>query len=414
MAEVDAQATPAALRARIRELEFALETLRTEQVLAEAGRCPDGLTWLLAAHGATEAAPLGDGGPPPPVAGLHSVVVPAYNAGRWLERCVRSVWNQEFPRERIELLVIDDGSRDDTVALAERLATQSPVSMHVLRHEGGRNRGVAATRALGCRRARGEFLALLDADDEFLPNRLAVADRQLAAHPEAVAVCALGRNVDEDGQPVRGRNGSFLAGDWRCLDTEFSPPFTFEQLWRATPVVNSALSLRSEAYARAGGYPAVMAHQSEDWLLVLKLSLLAPLPCAEDEVVLYRHHGAAYTVRYHKESLALGGRAELFFHLVWWMLGRRDLAERGAAFFRREYPGILAANARLFAVVREYVAQGGAAAPTPQDFEQFLARNQAELESLRRVVQAIHRETRLWRAEALALRARLSGETTQP
>ncbi len=93
--------------------------------------------------------------------------------------------------------------------------------------------------------------------------------------------------------------------------------------------------------------------------------------------------------------------------------GGYRLGQSGATFFRREYPGVLAANGRLFGVVREYIQQSGAAFPTREDFDIHLARNQAELESLRRVVQSKLHETRLWRNEALALRAQLSKSPTQ-
>src|SRR5262245_14186758 len=75
------------------------------------------------------------------VPGRVTVIIPAYNAAQFLERAVRSVWSQSVHAERIEIVVADDGSTDDTHALAVRLAAESPMRMQVLQHEGGINRG---------------------------------------------------------------------------------------------------------------------------------------------------------------------------------------------------------------------------------------------------------------------------------
>jgi glycosyltransferase involved in cell wall biosynthesis len=80
-----------------------------------------------------------------------------------------------------ELIVVDDGSTDETPALVERLAAGSVVPVHLLRQE---NRGASAARNLGIRRARGELLAFLDSDDWWLPNKLALQAAAMEAQPE--------------------------------------------------------------------------------------------------------------------------------------------------------------------------------------------------------------------------------------
>ena len=107
--------------------------------------------------------------------GRVSVVVPAYNAEAFLERAIRSVWSQTHPREQVELLIVDDGSTDGTRAAAERLQAVGPIRTCVLTHPGGVNCGVAPSRQLAVREASGEFIALLDADDAFLPERLSAS-----------------------------------------------------------------------------------------------------------------------------------------------------------------------------------------------------------------------------------------------
>jgi len=97
-----------------------------------------------------------------------SVIMPAYNAEKTLEQAVGSALRQTDPR--LEVLVIDDASADSTAAVAADLAAADP-RVRLLRQP--LNRGPAAARNRGLAAAQGEWIALLDADDEFAPERLA-------------------------------------------------------------------------------------------------------------------------------------------------------------------------------------------------------------------------------------------------
>ncbi|MBM3524533.1 MAG: glycosyltransferase, partial [Alphaproteobacteria bacterium] len=317
------------------------------------------------------------------VQGRVTVIVPAYNAEEYLEGAVRSVWSQNVEPDRIELLVVDDGSTDGTRRVAERLCAESPVRMRVLQHPYGCNRGVAPTRQRAAAEATGEFVALLDADDRFLADRLAATVAVLESDASPAAVCSLGRNVDSDGALILGHNGTEQAGDWRTLGADFKPPFTFDQLWRADPIANSSLTVRREALEQVGGFPALMGHQAEDWLLVLKLSTLSPIPCLDRELIDYTHHPGAYTQAYHAQGLREGARLEVFYHLAWWMLSAPERAEAGATFFRREYPRLVADHHRLLPLVRECYDAGVRPAAGALALGEHLQRLTRELESLR-------------------------------
>src|SRR5512138_468588 len=102
-----------------------------------------------------------------PVAPKVSVIVPAYNAAASLPGALESVLGQSL--RSIEVIVADDGSTDDTAAVAAAAADADP-RVRLLRAD--RNRGAAAARNRAMAAARGEWLALLDADDRFLPDRL--------------------------------------------------------------------------------------------------------------------------------------------------------------------------------------------------------------------------------------------------
>lgn len=96
-----------------------------------------------------------------------SVVMPAYNAANFITQTIESVLNQTFTD--FELLIIDDGSTDNTLEIAEQYA-QRDRRIQVLSHV---NQGVSATRNRGVKIAKGKLIAFLDADDIWLNDKLA-------------------------------------------------------------------------------------------------------------------------------------------------------------------------------------------------------------------------------------------------
>ena len=115
-----------------------------------------------------------------------SVVMPFLDAGQFIEEAIDSVLAQTLPG--FELLLIDDGSNDGSTAIAQRYAARVPEKVRYLEHSGHANRGKSASRNFGIAEARGRYLTFLDADDVFLPHKLAHQSELLARHPEAVMV----------------------------------------------------------------------------------------------------------------------------------------------------------------------------------------------------------------------------------
>lgn len=97
---------------------------------------------------------------------LISIIIPAYNAGETIQRACMSVFNQTYPN--LELLVIDDGSQDETGKLVKQMACDHPQ----LKYYHQENGGVCKARNTGLDHAVGEYISFLDADDEMLPNCL--------------------------------------------------------------------------------------------------------------------------------------------------------------------------------------------------------------------------------------------------
>jgi len=113
---------------------------------------------------------------------IFSVVIPCYNSGELLRDCVLSVWAQ---KAHSEVIIVDDGSTDDSYQCAKALMAEYPHQV-VLITQG--NQGAAAARNAGLRIARGKFISFLDADDRYAPGFFDAARRRLDADPALVGI----------------------------------------------------------------------------------------------------------------------------------------------------------------------------------------------------------------------------------
>lgn len=114
---------------------------------------------------------------------LISVIIPVYNAQRFLNACISSVLAQTY--ERIEVLLIDDGSTDRSGAICDTFAGQDR-RVQVI-HQG--NQGVSAARNLGIERSNGEFLCFVDADDIVHPQMLEMLAEGMLMKEKGLSVC---------------------------------------------------------------------------------------------------------------------------------------------------------------------------------------------------------------------------------
>src|SRR5690606_5350603 len=117
---------------------------------------------------------------------LVSIIIPCYNAARWLPATLESALTQTWPAT--EIIVVDDGSSDDSLAIARGFA---PRGVKVISQT---NRGASAARNRGLAEARGDFIQYLDADDLLSPRKIELQLARLASAPaDAVATCRWGR-----------------------------------------------------------------------------------------------------------------------------------------------------------------------------------------------------------------------------
>src|SRR4028118_1383709 len=139
--------------------------------------------------------------------GKASVVIPCYNQARFLGEAIESVLSQTYTD--FEVIVVDDGSTDDTAEVASSYAAED-ARVRLVRQE---NRGLAGARNRGLAESRGEYVVFLDSDDRLAEEALEVGVRELDAHPECAFVSGHHRPISADGVAYAVPRQDRVAGD---------------------------------------------------------------------------------------------------------------------------------------------------------------------------------------------------------
>lgn len=183
-----------------------------------------------------------------------SVIIPTYNRANLLSRAINSVLRQTF--SDFELIVVDDSSEDNTKALVETL---KDLRIKYMCHE--ENRGAAAARNTGIRMSRGEYIAFLDSDDEWLPEKL---EKQISKFEELhhkVGVVYSGLSVFSNGELVRQDIPVKSGNIYR------------DQLLQDYVFPTSTIMVRKECLMEIGGFDETLPAR-QDYDLSLRLSKL--------------------------------------------------------------------------------------------------------------------------------------------
>lgn len=207
---------------------------------------------------------------------LVTVIIPAYNAEDTLDETLRSVRAQTW--RNLEILVIDDGSRDNTLAVAERHAAEDS-RVRAIRKDNG---GVAEARNLGISQAKGDFIAPVDADDLWHPTKI---EKQMAAMAAAGPECGLVytwfRVIDAESRVMSECGHNEAEGDVvrdLCL----------------TNIVGNGSSplMRKAAVIEAGGYdPSLRANNAqgcEDLKIYFEIARRHRFAVVKEELTGYR------------------------------------------------------------------------------------------------------------------------------
>lgn len=204
---------------------------------------------------------------------LVSVIIPTYNRSRLLERAVNSVLNQTYGD--FELIIVDDASKDNTVGLKFLKDSADKLAYYFFPSQ----RGVSAARNFGVQKSRGEWIAFLDSDDEWIPKKL---EKQIAwhsAHPEF--------RISQT-QEVWVRNG-----------VRVNPPkthkkihgFQFKENLDRCMITPSSVMIQKKLLDETGGFNENLP-ACEDYDLWLRITSVYPVGLI-DEFLLTRYGGHA-------------------------------------------------------------------------------------------------------------------------
>jgi glycosyltransferase involved in cell wall biosynthesis len=206
---------------------------------------------------------------------FFTVLIDTYNYGQYIEEAIASVLAQDFPAEEREILVVDDGSTDDTQERVQKFKD----AIRYLRKPNG---GQASAFNLGFEHARGEVIALLDADDLWLPEKLGRVYEEFERHPAAGM--------------VYHRTHLWKGAEETSEDTYFIPvsgivPESRHALLQYPMVGTSCLAFRRNALKELLPVPEVLRSQADAYLTAL-IIFLAPVAAVREFLGKYRLHGA--------------------------------------------------------------------------------------------------------------------------
>jgi glycosyltransferase involved in cell wall biosynthesis len=201
---------------------------------------------------------------------LVSIIIPCHNYAHFLGEALESALNQSYPS--FEVIVVDDGSTDETRAVAGLY----PAVRYVYQE----NRGLSAARNTGLRESRGQYLVFLDADDRLLPGALSLGAGALNAGPELAFVWGYTQLISRDGEPLPTE-----------LFLQYADRDHYLWLLHRNYIWNpAAVMYRRAIFESVGGFDTSL-NSCEDYELYLRIARDYPVDCHGQIVVEYRMHG---------------------------------------------------------------------------------------------------------------------------
>jgi hypothetical protein len=204
---------------------------------------------------------------------LVSVVIPCYDQAHFLSEAIQSVLTQTYPH--VELVVVDDGSNDNTVAVVNRYP-----GIRYFRQE---NQGLAAARNAGLRQTIGEYLVFLDSDDRLLPHALEAGLRCFQENPACGFVYGHCQFIAFDGASMRGLPSPVVKDNF------------YLELLRGMPILAPAsVMYRREVFESVGGFNVALS-PAADYKMYYDIARQFPVSCHGEKIVEYRKHGTSMT-----------------------------------------------------------------------------------------------------------------------
>lgn len=273
--------------------------------------------------------------------------VPSYNHTAFIEKCLRSIMNQTFKPKK--LLVIDDGSKDDSVKIIERVLKDSPFDCELIARQ---NRGLCATLNEGFAKSSGEYFAYLGSDDVWLAEFLAERVKLLNSRPDAVLAYGHAFTIDaaDDIVDCSAEWAQFPDGDARPMIERGLAPFSPTVCYRSKALENTGWNESAgledyELYLQLCGkgefafdrtvlaaWRQHASNTSHDWHFMLDEVLAAQRRYAEQNRIGEKHLAEmqAATKLLYSETLARSGDKRAAFSLFFKSLSEIDSAAAAA------------------------------------------------------------------------------------
>ena len=210
------------------------------------------------------------------------MIMPVYNGEAFLGDAVQSVTGQTYTDW--ELIIVDDGSTDNSFGIAHDFCKKDE-RIQLLQHQNRQNRGVSASRNLGIRQAKGDWIALLDADDQWQPEKLRIQAETIQNNRGiSMLYCQGERTFEAYSGPTKNKAyGSGVPG-------RLNRPFLKTLNGFETPT--SGVVLNKTILEKTGGFDESMSF-SEDTLLFHKMLLFGDLYFTDQPLLEARHHDAS-------------------------------------------------------------------------------------------------------------------------
>ena len=221
-----------------------------------------------------------------------SIVMPAYNAAGTIRESLDSIAKQSF--SDFAIIVVDDKSRDSTISVVEAWRADNPgVELRLI--PAPANRGPAAARNLGIADSQGEWLAFLDADDAWLPNRLRtqmdLAEREPRVDMWCGGTVAYCNRRTDDGGPLDQARGRRKAENAIPTTREV----VLEDLAVKNPIATSSVLVRKEAVQAVGGFDESFCGP-EDYDLWIRIAAAHSIKCIELPIARYRERSGSLSM----------------------------------------------------------------------------------------------------------------------
>jgi glycosyltransferase involved in cell wall biosynthesis len=246
-----------------------------------------------------------------------SCVMTVFNGEAYIAQAIESVLAQSYTNW--ELIIVDDGSNDATRSIAERYQADHPAQLKVLRHPDGQNHGKSVSRNVGVEASSGSIIALLDADDIWLPDKLAIQIEILRRHPDVeftygpvlyhYAWTRRPQDQPKDSpSPLGVRPNRVIA-----------PPHLLTKMLLAEARRSecifpypSSVAFRRGLFDRAGGFEADFTRLYDDAIFFAKALAVAKAFPTNAVLAKYRLHAGAMLSYSYEEAIASGdGRSEM-------------------------------------------------------------------------------------------------------